>query len=286
MEKMRLGKTGLMVSPVMFGGIINTDETQEAANQYVDQAVKAGVNYFDVAPSYGNAEERLAPALKKHRQDVILACKTTQRTAVGAKQELRASLKVLGTEYFDVYQLHALSKKEDLDLAFGPGGAMEAILWAKQEGLIRHIGFSAHSETIALEACALFDFDTVLFPMNWAMGLTVGWGDRIAEKVREQDMGLLCMKTLIHRKWLPDEVRTFPKSWCKPIWGDDKLALCGMKYGFSKGGATMVPPGNIQHFIFAVEHIDECLKNPLSTDELDYLREEAEKVRDHLIFSV
>jgi aryl-alcohol dehydrogenase-like predicted oxidoreductase len=285
MKRMRLGKTNLQVSPVVFGGIINTDETQEDANRYVNLAVDAGVNYFDVAPSYGNAEIRLAPPLKHHRHNVYLACKTTKRDAATARKELLDSLAALETDYFDVYQLHALSTENDLQQAFGPGGAMETMLWARKEGLIRHIGLSAHSEEVSLKACELYDFDTVLFPMNWAMGLTTGWGDKISRKIKELDIGLLCMKTLVQRKWLEGEQRTFPKSWCKPIWDNEELGVCAMKYGFYKGGSTLVPPGNIHHFNFMLKHIDECLDSPLTAGELDYLRAEADKVRDHLIFS-
>ncbi|HSL93619.1 MAG TPA: aldo/keto reductase [Bacillota bacterium] len=286
MERRRLGRTGLSVSPVMFGGIINTDETQESADSYVAKAVSAGVNYFDVAPSYGNAEVRLAPALKHIRNDVILACKTTERGAEGARRELLASLDVLGVKYFDIYQLHALAKDADLDTAFAPGGAMETVLWAKKEGLIRHVGFSTHNENVALRALDRYDFETVLFPMNWAMGLTTGWGDRIAQASVDKGFGLLCMKTLVHRKWLPGEERTFPKSWCKPLWEEKRLAVCGMKYGFLKGGVSMVPPGNIKHFEFALEHVDECLNDPLTQEEMAFLQSEAEKVREHLIFDV
>jgi aryl-alcohol dehydrogenase-like predicted oxidoreductase len=269
----------------MFGGIINTDETQEEADRYVAKAVAAGVNYFDVAPSYGNAEARLAPALKPFRKDVVLACKTTERSAEGSRRELLASLRALGVDHFDVYQLHALAKEADLEMAFAPGGAMETVLWARREGLIGHVGFSAHSEMVALRALNLYDFETVLFPMNWAMGLTTGWGDRIAQAATDKGFGLLCMKTMVHRKWLPGEERTFPKSWCKPLWDEKRLMLCGMKYGFYKGGASMVPPGNIRHFEFALDNIAECLANPLSDVELAYLRDEAEKVREHLIFA-
>lgn len=286
MRRMRLGRTNLEVSPVVFGGIINTNETQENANLYVNLAIDAGVNYFDVAPTYGDAESRLGPALKPHRHNVYLACKTAKRDADKAREELLHSMKLLKTDCFDVYQLHSLTTEEDLDQAFGIGGVMEMVLWAKKEGLIRNIGFSAHNENVALKACDLYDFDTVLFPMNWAMGLTIGWGDKISKKVKETDKGLLCMKTLVQRKWLEGEERAFPKSWCKPIWDNDKLGICGMKYGLYKGGATLVSPGDIDHFNFMLEHIDECLDNPITDDELAYLKGEADKVKDQLIFDI
>ena len=137
-----------------------------------------------------------------------------------------------------------------------------------------------------MKALDLYDFDTVLFPMNWAMGVITGWGDRVSERAKAKDMGLIAMKTLIERKWLPDEEKTYPKSWCKPISGNDKLAIAGMKYGLSKGGATLIPPGNIEHFNFMLDHIDECLDHPLTAADLAYLREEAEKVKDQFIFAV
>lgn len=284
MQKQLLGKTGYQVSPVIFGGIINTNETQEDANRNVAYAVERGINYFDVAPSYGNAEERLGPSLKPYRSQVYLACKTQKRQGEDAKKELLQSLKNLQTDHFDVYQLHAMTTKEDLDGVFGKGGAMETVLWARQEGLIRKIGFSAHSEEIALMALDLFDFDTVLFPMNWALGINRGWGDRIADRVKEKNIGLLAMKTLIQREWLEGEERTYPKSWCKPISGNDALSVAGMKYGLYKGAATLVPPGNLEHLNFMLDHIDECLANPLTEAEWRLLREEAQKVKDHMIF--
>ncbi len=279
-----LGKTGIHASGVVFGGIINMDETQSQADRFVAQAVEAGVNYFDVAPSYGNAEERLGPALAPFRKDVFLACKTGRRDAPGAAAELAASLKKLKTDYFDVYQLHALTTQEDLDLAFGPGGAMEAVLRAKAEGAVRNVGFSAHNEEVALRALTLYDFDTVLFPLNWALGLTRGWGDRIAEAAGQRGAGLLGMKALVRRQWREGEARPFPKSWCQPIWGDEALGLAAMKYAVAKGAHTLVPPGNFQHFSFMADHVDRAFSQPMTQEEWALLRREAKEVENELIF--
>lgn len=285
MQKGRLGKTGLMISPVTFGGIIVMDETPQGAARYVAQAVEAGVNYFDVAPSYGNAQARLGPALAPYRKAVYLACKTQQRGAEAARRELLNSLKTLQTDYFDVYQLHAMTTQEDVDQAFADDGAMGVALWAKREGLVRNIGFSTHNEDVALGTLALYDFDTVLFPMYWAMGISLGWGDRIVEAARARDVGLLAMKTLIHRAWMDGDDRgTFPKSWCKPIAGNDALGVAGMKYGIGKGAATLIPPGNWESFSFMLAHIEEAMA-PLTEAEWVLLRAEAEAVRDHPIFT-
>ncbi|NLG25380.1 MAG: aldo/keto reductase, partial [Clostridiales bacterium] len=220
MRTMALGKTGIVAGAVAFGGIINMNETQADADRFVAAAIERGVNYFDVAPSYGDAEERLGPALRPYREGVYLACKTGRRDAGGAKAELLASLDKLHTDHFDVYQLHAMTTRADIEQAFAPGGAMETFLWARREGLVKNLGFSAHNEDTALQLLDRFDFDTVLFPVNWAMGLVNGWGDRLADRVREKGIGLLALKALVRRKWLEGEEHIYPKSWCQPIFGD------------------------------------------------------------------
>lgn len=280
----QLGKTGLSISSVVFGGIINMDESQEQANDYVAKAIAAGVNYFDVAPTYGNAEYRLGPSLAPYRKDIFLACKTEERSAEGAKEKLEDSLKKLKTDHFDVYQLHALTTNEDLDRAFGKGGAMETILRAKEEGIIRNIGFSAHNEDIALRALSMFDFDTVLFPLNWALGIQRGWGDRISEAVKEKGIGLLGMKSLVRRKWREGEEHVYPKSWCQPIWGNEALSVAAMKYAVLKGAQTLVPPGNFEHFTFMLNHVDKCYGEALTEEEWTMLRREAKEAANELIF--
>ena len=279
-----LGKTGIQVSAVVFGGIINMDETQAQADRYVAQAIDAGVNYFDVAPTYGDAEDRLGPALAPYRKDVFLACKTVERDAKGAREKLEDSLRKLKTDHFDVYQLHALTTNEDLDQAFGPGGAMEVVLKAKRDGILRNVGFSAHDEDVALRALSMFDFDTVLFPLNWALGIRRGWGDRISEAVKARGIGLLGMKSLVRRKWRDGEARPYPKSWCQPIWGDEALGVAAMKYAVLKGSNTLVPPGNFEHFSFMLDHADRCFTEPMTEAEWTILRREAEAAENELIF--
>ena len=145
MEKRVLGQTGERLSVVGFGGIVVRNETPQAAAEYVSKAIERGINYFDVAPSYGNAEERLGPALEPYRDQVFLACKTERRDREGAEAELRASLRRLRTDHVDLYQFHAvksLSEVEEILGGWGHGGLPDA----REQGLIRYIGFSAHSK--------------------------------------------------------------------------------------------------------------------------------------------
>ena len=284
-ERRNLGNTGYLVSPITFGGIINMSETQSDADRFVASAIESGINYFDVAPSYGNAEDRLGPALEPYRKDVYLACKTEFRDAKRAEQELHASLRKLRTDHFDVYQMHALSTQEDIDVAFGPGGVMELMCRAKEKGIIRKIGFSTHNEDAAMQALTLFDFDTVLFPMNWALGVNTGWGDRISAYAASHGTGLLAMKTLAHRKWRETDERLHPKGWYKPVYESEKLGVAAMKYGLYKGAATLVSPGNFERFSFMLDHIEQCLSEPLTEEEWALLRTEAAAIRNEMIFN-
>jgi len=245
MQKRTLGKTGHLLSVVGFGGIVVMNETPDDAARYVAQAIARGINYFDVAPTYGNAEERLGPALEPYRNDVFLACKTTQRDQAGSAEELQRSLERLHTDHLDLYQFHGVTSMDDVEQIFAPAGAMRTFLDARDKGLIDHIGFSAHSEEAALAMLARFDFDSILFPINryaWYQGQ---FGARIVEKAVEMGIGILALKTLAQRRWLPDEARTWAKTWYKPI---DTLeeALPAARFTLSRPITAAVAPGHAE----------------------------------------
>ncbi len=297
MKKQILGKTGYEIGRVVYGGIVSANlygdtvmpgDGQKDSDRYVSWAVERGVNYFDVAPSYGNAEEMLGNSLLPYRKQVYLACKTGLRDAEGAEKELLRSLSRLHTDYFDVYQLHAVSSLEDVECAFAPGGIMEIMDRYKEKGVIRRVGFTAHSEKAALEMIRRYDFDTVLFPFNWHMHMAHGMGRSLIPAAREKGMGVLCMKSMIERAWLPGEREKsrYPKSWCKPFdpEEDRELLSSAVKYALSLGVDAIVPPGNFDHFRFGVERIDELLASPLSEKELASLRERLESVQNAPFF--
>ena len=150
------GKTGVKLSVIGLGGIVVKDAPQKQANRVVAEAVERGVNYFDVAPTYGDAELKLGPALEPYRKDVFLACKTGRRGRAGAEAELKKSLERLQTDYLDLYQMHAIKDiGKDVDRAFAKDGAMEVFIEAKKSGRVRHLGFSAHSVEAAVAALDL-----------------------------------------------------------------------------------------------------------------------------------
>ena len=284
MDRVTLGATGLRVSPVAFGGIIEMNETQEDANRFVAEAVSRGVNYFDIAPSYGNAMEKLGIALQPYRKDVILACKTEKRTGKEAREELEASLKLMKTDYFDIYQHHAVSTAGDIDSIFADQGAMDTFLLARARGFARFLGITAHSESRAIEALALHDFDTVMFPINWAMGLDRGYGQRVARVCRRKNKGFIGIKAIAQRNFFEGEDRKYPKGWCKTIYEDERLAVAALKYTLSSGVNVIIPPGDYAQFSFVLDHIGECLQHPLDEGDIAYLRENLDAVREYQIF--
>lgn len=272
MEKRLLGKTGEKLSIIGFGGIIAAKVDQKDANDYVAEAIDSGVNYFDVAPTYFDAEDRLGPALVGKRNDIFLACKTESRTKDGSEELLKQSLKKLQTDHFDLYQFHAVSKMEDVEKIFGPNGAMETYIKAKQQGLIRYIGFSAHNEEAALAMMERYDFDSVLFPLNFVNVFNGGFGPAILKMAEEKGIGRLALKAMAKTKWAEGAERKYPKAWYEPI-DDEELAGKALRYTLSHGITAAVPPGDIDHFRWAVKTAQNY--TPITKDEENLLRERA-----------
>jgi len=245
MERRKLGKTGERLSIVGFGGIVVKDETPESAQTLVAQAIERGINYFDVAPSYGNAEERLGPALEPYRNEVFLACKTEQRRKDGAEAELRRSLERLRTDRFDLYQFHAVKSLAEVETIAGPGGALEAFLEARDQGLIRYIGFSAHSEEAALALLDRFEFDTVLYPVNWVCWHQGNFGPAVVAKAQEQGIGILALKALAKQQRRPGKERKWPKCWYEAVDTPEEATL-GLRFTLSKPVTAAVSPSHAE----------------------------------------
>ncbi|MDR1542016.1 MAG: aldo/keto reductase [Clostridiales bacterium] len=285
MKKRKLGNTGMEISPVIFGGIICMNETPEDSKRFVSYALENGVNYFDVAPSYADAEIKLGPALEPYRKDVFLACKTGRRDEAGGKKEFESSLRQLRTDFFDNYQLHALSSLSEVDEAFSSSGIMPYLIQMKEKGYARHLGITAHNEDAAIEALNRYPFETVLFPVNWALNLKTGFGDRLSMICASRNVGFLAIKALAHRSWDEGEARRYPKSWCKTIYDNDALSVAALKFSLSKGAIAIDPPGNFEQFQFTVEHIAECMENPFSDEDLKLLKQEFEPIKERMIFN-
>jgi aryl-alcohol dehydrogenase-like predicted oxidoreductase len=275
-----LGKTGEKLSIIGLGGIVVCKMDQEAATKIVRGAIERGVSYFDVAPSYfdGEAEERLGRALEGIRDKVFLACKTTRRDRQGATEELERSLKRLRTDRFDLYQLHALTKKdEDVEKALGPGGALEAFVEAKKQGKVRFLGFSAHSVEAALLAMERFAFDTVLFPFNWVCWSKGNFGPQVIEAARKKGMGCLALKAMARTPWPQGAKREeHPKCWYQPS-SDEEEASLALRFTLSKEITAAIPPGDVRLFELALKVAGDF--RPLTEDETKKLLARGESLQ-------
>jgi len=252
--KRTLGKTGEKLSIIGFGGIVVMDEATGQASNIVAEAVDRGINYFDVAPSYGNAQERLGPALAPYRKNCFLACKTEGRTKDESRKQLEESLRLLKTDHVDLYQFHALTKMKELDQVLGPGGAMETMEAAKKEGKIRYIGFSVHSAETAVAALDRYPFDTILFPVNWVLFSQANFGPQILKKAQEKGVGILALKAMAKTTWPADQKKDHPepKCWYQPAAFPDQAAL-GLRWTLGHPITAAIPPGDEKYFRLAMD---------------------------------
>jgi predicted aldo/keto reductase-like oxidoreductase len=271
LETRKLGRTGEKLSIIGFGGIVVRDATSQEASERVHQAIEAGVNYFDVAPSYGNAEDMLGPALEYYRNKIFLACKTTQRTAKEALGELESSLRKMRTDHFDLYQCHAVTTMKDVETILGPGGALETFQKARQAGKIRFIGFSAHSVEAALAMIEKFRFDTILYPVNFATWNAGNFGPQVLQLAQEKKMGILALKAMAKRPWPQGAARDqYKKCWYEPM-AERSEAEMGLRFTLSHPVTAAIPPGDENLFKMAVE-LAASFK-PLSTPEMNLIKQ-------------
>jgi predicted aldo/keto reductase-like oxidoreductase len=210
-----------MSSIVIFGAFAVGQVDQDHADETVQLLLEHGVNHIDVAPSYADAELRLGPWLEKTRDQFFLGCKTQLRGKLEAREELYRSLERLRVDRFDLYQLHAVTTMEELDECLAPGGSLEAIVEAREEGLTQYIGITSHglqSPAVQLAALERFDFDTLLFTLNFQL-----WADEsyrrdaqaLLEVAKERDLGTMVIKTWARGPWGEEKQRYH--TWYEPF---------------------------------------------------------------------
>lgn len=228
MEYRRLGRLGHESSVLVYGAAALSAVDQDTADRSVQEALDAGINHFDVAASYGDAELRLGPWIPRIRDRIFLASKTGDRTADEAWASINRSLERLQTDRLDLIQLHAVGDLEELDKVTGPGGALEAAVRAEEEGLVGAVGITGHGTEAAathLEGLRRYPFATVLTPLNPVLwrdpAYRAGW-DALVDEVRRQDAGLLTIKTVSRRNWPEGDDGRY-NTWYEPY--DDAVRI-------------------------------------------------------------
>jgi len=221
MERRRLGRTGHESSVVTLGTAALGRVDQATADGAIQAALDAGVNHVDVAPSYGEAELRLRPWMPRIRSRIFLGCKTRERTREAATAELHRSLERLGTDRLDLYQLHSVGKLADLDACTATGGALEALAAARQAGVVRWLGITGHTHDAPrthLEALRRFDFDTVMFPLNFVLWSNPQYradAEALLAACRQKDVGVHIIKSVAKDPW-GDRPKTH-STWYEPF---------------------------------------------------------------------
>jgi aryl-alcohol dehydrogenase-like predicted oxidoreductase len=201
------GRTGHHSSVTLFGAAALARASQDEADRALELLLRHGVNHIDTAARYGDSELRIAPWMARHRKDFFLATKTGSRTAVAAREDLHRSLERLRVDHVDMIQLHALWHPDDWDQAMGPGGALEAVVEARAQGLARFIGVTGHGWTIAAmhaRSLARFDFDSVLLPYNFFMASDPryrGSFEALLAQCRERNVAVQVIKSIARGPW-------------------------------------------------------------------------------------
>lgn len=215
------GRTGHQSTRTLFGAAALSRVTQADADRALDVLLQYDINHIDVAASYGDAELRVAPWMPEHRERFFLATKTGERTYAGARDQLHRSLERLQVDSVDLIQLHNLAQPDEWETAMGPGGALEALIEARQQGLVRFIGVTGHGLGIAkmhMRSLDRFDFDSVLLPYSYIlMQNPVYAADFEALYARCQDQGIAMqtIKAITRAPW--DERPTDAPTWYAPL---------------------------------------------------------------------
>jgi aryl-alcohol dehydrogenase-like predicted oxidoreductase len=205
--KQLFGRTGHQSTRAVFGGASLAKVTQDEADQTLEVLLRYGINHLDVAAGYGDAELRIAPWLRKHPGRFFLATKTGERTYDDAKREIHRSLERMGVERIDLIQLHSLADPIEWDTALSPGGALEACIEAREQGLVRFIGVTGHGSQIAgthLRSLERFDFDSVLLPYSYIMMQDPHYAaafERVLAVCSERNVAVVTIKSIARRPW-------------------------------------------------------------------------------------
>lgn len=229
MEQRRLGRSGHQSSVLIYGAAALAEVDQDTADASIRLALDAGINHFDVAASYGDAELRLGPWMPDLRGRIFLATKTGLRDREAAWAQMNQSLERLQTDHVDLIQVHAVGDLDELDLVTRPGGSLEAVVRARDEGLAGAVGITGHGHQAPathLEALRRFPFDTVLTPLNWVLAQDLAYladYQALVAEIQAQEVGLMIIKTVSRRNWPEGPEGHGYSTWYEPF--DDQQRI-------------------------------------------------------------
>ena len=270
MEKRRLGRLGHDSSVLIYGAAALSEVSQDVADRSIQQALDGGINHFDVAADYGEAEQRLGPWMSEVRDRIFLATKTGHRDGESAWRQINDSLSRLQVDHVDLLQLHAVGDLDELDAATRPDGALSAAVRAQEEGLIGAIGITGHGHRAPathLEALRRHPFATVLTPLN-----PVLWRDEsyradyeaLVREVQHQDVGLMTIKTVSRRNW-PAGAKPSHNTWYEP-YTDQEHITAAVSWVLDHREVTGLPTGGDVSLLAMLLHAEQ---NRISVTEAE-----------------
>ena len=279
-EKLPFGRTGHNSTRTLFGAAAFWGTPQAEANKTLDLLLEYGVNHIDTAASYGDAELRLGPWLKHHRDEFFLATKTEKRTYQEAKEELHRSLDLLKTDHVDLWQMHILVEPDEWETAMGPGGALEAFIEAREQGLTRFLGVTGHGVTVAqmhLKSLARFDFDSVLLPYNPTMMQNPQYAADFAQLTavcQQKNVAIQTIKALSKGPW-GDKPKTHT-TWYEPFSTQAEIDLA-VQWVLSQPGVFLNTVGDttlLPMVLDAASRVDTAVSQATLTEKMSQLKME------------
>ena len=246
--KQAFDRTGHLSTRTLFGAAAFSQVSQEEADQTMEVLFKYGVNHIDTAASYGDAELRLGPWIARHRNDFFLASKTGDRTYQEAKASIHRSLERLQTDHLDLIQLHAVIEDDEWEVALGPGGALAAVVEARQQGLVRFIGITSHTlhaPIIHMRSLEKFDFDSVLLPYNFMLMQNPAYAadfEALYTLAQSKNVAVQVIKTVQRRPWRDQS--HFAATWYEPFNDQASIDLA-IHWAMGRSGAFINTAGDI-----------------------------------------
>ncbi len=246
--KLPFGKTGHLSTRTLFGAAAFYQVTQDEADQAMEALFEYGVNHIDTAASYGDSEIHLGPWIEKYRSHFFLASKTGERTYESARESILRSLERLRTDHLDLIQLHAVVEDNEWETATGPGGALEAAIAAREEGLVQYIGITSHTlhaPAIHLKSLERFDFDSVLLPYNYMLMQNPAYAadfEALLAVCARKNVAVQLIKTLQRRPW--GDQAHFASTWYEPFSEPAAIDLA-VRYALGRADTFLNTPGDV-----------------------------------------
>lgn len=286
MDKRRLGRLGHMSSVLIFGGASLADVDDSEADESISLALDSGINHFDTSDDYGDSELHLGRWMPRVRDQVFISTKTTERDGDRATATIHRSLERLNVDSVDLLQLHAIGDLDELDRVTRPGGALEAVVAARDEGLVKGIGITGHGVDVTathLEALRRFPFDTVLTPYSWRLCREEGFErafDALCDKVQADDVGMMLIKYMARNLWRDGEDPRYA-TWYEPL-EEQRFIDAAVAFALERKEATGIcTAGDVRLLPKLIEALARAAD--MSAEDIDRTMSEVEELESPFV---